>query len=245
MSKLLVSAFVAAGMIVAPASAAPIVFKGDGQNATPGAGATTMTCGSSGVNDFCSTAPGVALEYSVNGIDFTVSAFENFFGNNDGVKTGAIVIQDIQPLDSGLGVISAAEELNGGDDQVQSNGGLNESLLFDFGGDGRNPVTLSNIEFNAGNDRNCSNPGNEGSCGLFDLWVDGLLVAAGVLADDLVAGGWTGFEFEFVANTPGNDPTGFTIAQFDVQEVPIPGALPLLLSGIAGLGFAARRKKTA
>jgi len=32
---------------------------------------------------------------------------------------------------------------------------------------------------------------------------------------------------------------------FDVADVPIPGALPLLLSGIAGLGFSMRRKKRA
>lgn len=38
------------------------------------------------------------------------------------------------------------------------------------------------------------------------------------------------------ANTP-----EFLIAQ--LQEVPIPGALPLFLAGIAGLGFAGRRKK--
>ena len=31
----------------------------------------------------------------------------------------------------------------------------------------------------------------------------------------------------------------------DINDVPIPGALPLLLSGIAGLGFAMRRKKRA
>ena len=30
---------------------------------------------------------------------------------------------------------------------------------------------------------------------------------------------------------------------FDVADIPVPGALPLLLSGIAGLGFAMRRKK--
>lgn len=30
-----------------------------------------------------------------------------------------------------------------------------------------------------------------------------------------------------------------------VNEIPVPGALPLLLAGIAGLGFAARRKKAA
>ena len=30
---------------------------------------------------------------------------------------------------------------------------------------------------------------------------------------------------------------------YDVSEVPVPAALPLLLSGLAGLGFAARRKR--
>ena len=241
MTKLLVSAIVAAGLMVAPASAAQVVFKGAGLNATPGAGSTTSNCGSGGVNDFCSTEPGVGLEYSVSGIDFTVSAFENFFGE----KIGAIVIQDIQPTNSGLGVISDSESRTGGDDQVQSNGGANESLFFDFRGEGRNPIQLSNIEFNSGADRDCSAPGNEGPCGLFDLYVDGMLKVAGVLAEDSVLGGWVGSTFEFVANNPGGDPSGFVIAQFDVQEVPIPGALPLLLSGIAGLGFAARRKKTA
>ncbi len=240
MTKLFVSAIAAAGLLIAPANAATVVFKGDGQNATPVSGATTTNCGSGGVNDFCSTAPGVGIDYSVGGVDFTVSAFEDFFGT----KTGAIVIQDIQPTDSGLGVISAAETLNGGDDQVQSNSGANESLLFDFSASGPNPVQLSNIEFNSGADRNCSSVGSEGPCGLFDLYVDGLLKVAGVLADDLVLGGWIGTTFEFVANNP-VDPSGFVIAQFDVQEVPIPGALPLLLSGIAGLGFAARRKKAA
>ncbi len=40
--------------------------------------------------------------------------------------------------------------------------------------------------------------------------------------------------FEFVD-------TEFVVAQ--ISDIPVPGALPLLLSGLAGLGFAARRKK--
>ena len=245
MNKLLVSAIAAAGLIIAPANAATIVFKGDNQNATPNAiGSTQLNCGSSGNNDYCSTGPGVSLDYSVLGFDFSVDAFENALGPN---RTGAIVIQDVDPLDSGLGVISSTEITNGSNDQVQSNTGANESLLFDFTASGPNPVIISNIEFNSGADRNCSEPPvnqPEGPCGLFDLYIDGNLFAAGLQALDDVLGGWIGTTFEFVANDQTN-PSGFVIAQFDVQEVPIPGALPLLLSGIAGLGFAARRKKAA
>lgn len=243
MTKLLVSAIAAAGLLIAPANAATIVFKGDGLNATPISGATQVDCGSSGdSNDYCSTGPGVALEYDEGNIDFTVSGFEDF----DGAKTGAIVIQDIRPGNSGLGVYSSGEDTEGPDDQVQSRVG--ESLLFDFANTGK-PVTISNIEFNSGADRNCTpSPGGEGPCGLFDLWIDGVLDAAntGVAAVNLLASSFTGTTFEFVARDPANnDNSGWVIAQFDVKEVPIPGALPLLLSGIAGLGFAARRKKTA
>lgn len=35
----------------------------------------------------------------------------------------------------------------------------------------------------------------------------------------------------------------FYLSAMDVSDVPIPGALPLLISGLAGLGFASRRKK--
>jgi hypothetical protein len=33
------------------------------------------------------------------------------------------------------------------------------------------------------------------------------------------------------------------IGDFDISEVPVPAALPLLLSGLAGLGFASRRRR--
>lgn len=242
MTKFVISAIAAVGLLVAPATAAPIVFKGNGITATPtnlGAGATQVDCGSNGDdNDYCSTAPGDSLVYSDGGIDFSVSAFEDFGPN----KIGAVVIQDVKPGNSGLGVISSGESRTGPEDQVQSNAG--ESLLFDFSATGL--VSISNIEFNAGNDTNCSTPGSEGPCGYFNLYIDGILSLAntGIEAVDLLAQSFVGTTFEFVAISKVN-PSGFTIAQFDVSEVPIPGALPLLLSGIAGLGFAARRKKTA
>lgn len=248
MNKLLVSAIAAAGLVVAPANAATVVFKGNDQNAfTTTAVVDTTTCGTTGT-DVCTPgdAAGEAagLSYDVAGVQFTVFGFEDRDGVVDPVfanRDFATVIQDIEPGNSGLGVLSTGELRNGPDDQVQSSAG--ESLFFDFSATG-NPVRLSNFDFNAGADRNCANPGGEGPCGLFDLYIDGVLAFAGLTAVDNVLGGWIGTTFEFVANDP-TDPSGFVIAAFDVQEVPIPGALPLLLSGIAGLGFAARRKKAA
>jgi len=37
--------------------------------------------------------------------------------------------------------------------------------------------------------------------------------------------------------------TEFYVSSITVNDVPIPGAIPLLISGLAGLGFAGRRKK--
>ena len=50
----------------------------------------------------------------------------------------------------------------------------------------------------------------------------------------------TGARFVLTALTAGG---GFTVAQLTVSDVPIPGAIPLLISGIAGLGFASKKKK--
>lgn len=50
------------------------------------------------------------------------------------------------------------------------------------------------------------------------------------------------FTGEAVASVTGNTLPGL---QVSLSEVPIPGALPLLISGIAGLGFASRRRKRA
>ena len=247
MTKLLVSAIAAAGLLVAPASAGTIYFKGaGGLNVTPDS--FVQDCGTVNV-DFCTPSddPAAGLTYTnVEGVTFTVFGFQDGGAVNSDDRDFATVIQDIRPNNSGLGVYSDGESRTGPQDQVQSRAG--ESLMFDFTATGPNDVIISNIEFNSGADRDCQpNPGKEGPCGLFDLYIDGVLEIANtdLEAVNLLETSFVGKIFEFVAKVDDFDNSGFVIARFDVQEVPIPGALPLLLSGIAGLGFAARRKKAA
>ena len=64
-----------------------------------------------------------------------------------------------------------------------------------------------------------------------------------VAAADSLAFLGSGMHFVLEAITQG---AGFTIAQFtvdDVQSIPAPAALPLLLSGVMGLAFATRRRR--
>ncbi len=233
MTKLLTltAAAFAASAIVSTASATTFTFKGDGgAHDTPLGGNAVNDCGTVGT-DICSDDDSLGLTYGKDGIWINVKALNNS-------TTAATLIQDIQPYNSGLGVLSAGE--SGNDDQVQAS--TSESLLFTslFG-----EIAISNIEFNGGHDGDCTPVGSEGECGTFNLVIDGVLSAAntGLTAVNLLAMTFVGTTFEFIAT--GDDTSGFVIAQFDVEAVPLPGALPLLLSGLAGLGFAARRKKAA
>lgn len=223
------AATVAAAFIsLASAHATTFVFKGDGNNVTPlgvdGAD-YAQNCGTGGV-DYCSTGSHEAgLSYSLDGIGLKVLA-------TAGGET-ARVIQDVFPGDSGLGAYS---ESNASDDQTQADSSEAIEFIFD------RAVSLSQVEFNAGGDVNCSTYGGEGPCGDFKLTIDGVFIGA-VAAADTIAFLGSGLHFVLEAITQG---AGFTIAQFtaaDIQGVPAPAALPLLLSGLMGLAFATRRRR--
>ncbi len=193
----------------------------------------TNTC--NGVNisstDICETGSG--LTYTVDGQSVTVTG-----NNSDG---DGLLMQDLWPRNSGLAVVSPGEA--GRDDQVQADEG--EFVLFDFG----RIVELLSIDFNAGNDRDCVNANTtEGPCGSFELYIDGVMVDLGSIfgsdeaTDDIIFGGLFGTVFRIVATGTGKDePSGFAIGSIKIS-VPTPGAAILLLSGLAGLGLARRRR---
>ena len=228
-------------MAASAANATTFVFKGDGLNVTPEGVLGTdfiQDCGTVGT-DFCSLPDHSAgLAYLRDGINLTVRAFA------DSAVAGpqpTRLIQDVSPTDSGLGAFS---EMTNSDDQTQFDAG--ESIEFDFG---MNSVTVVDVEFNAGGDTNCTNNaggGGEGSCGRFmlEIFDVGDMMILSTIIDitniDMLPLLGTGARFLLTALDQGS---GFTVAQLTVSEVPIPGAIPLILSGIAGLGFASRQKK--
>lgn len=234
MKKLLASA--AAGLALAAmtgaahAAAVTIVFQNPGAD-TPVSGNFTTggTCNGISISgaDLCTVDDALGFDYAKDFATLNVTAL-----NGSGVTS---LIQDLAPTNSGLGVLSPGESSS--DDQVQLS--TNESLLFDFGTD----VFLLGIDFNAGADRDCATPGGEGPCGTFDLFVDGSLFGSYTALDDMVFSSIEGSLFEVVATGPLNG--GFSIGSITVGEVPVPGAAILLLSGVAGLGAASRRRKSA
>jgi hypothetical protein len=242
MIKSLTATFAAAALLVAPASATTFVFKGDGNNVTPnGVSGIDFDEDCASNDDICSIDHNAGLTYSLGGIDVQVRAF----AGGDGSGTANLgdptrLIQDRRPGNSGLGAFS---ETDPADDQTQFDSGEAIEFIFD------REYTVKDVEFNAGGDDDCTataGGGGEGPCGeilieIFDI--DDMLISSTVLDItniDLLAVLGTGARFVLTALTPG---AGFVVAQFTV--IPVPGALPLLLSGLAGLGFAARRRKQA
>lgn len=235
--RYMAAALAAAGLMAVPANATTFVFKGDGGYDAP-LGNSQACATVSPIQDLCTVVHKDGFSYSKDGIDFTATAYAGVNGLADiNDAHAARLIQDLSPSDSGLGAFSEPNSIS--DDQTQFQSKEAISFVFD------KVVHLTDVEFNAGGDTNCSTYGNEGPCGYFRLFIDG--VDYGLkLAEDLIASLGIGKAFVLIAfDMPNDEPGGFTIAQFTVSQVPVPAALPLLLSGLAGLGFASRRRKTA
>lgn len=221
-------ALAAATVMSATAHASTVSFVFDG--ALPGpmpvdspVNATTP-CGSPGF-DFCDV-DGAGLDYSKSGVSFTA------LGLADSIPS--VIIQDIQGLNQGLGVLS-----EGRFNLDQINFDANESILFTF----NEEVTLRNVELNNGTGDDCPIVGSEGGCGVFDLVIDRGLdtetTLSAIVAIAVLQGGWTGTTFEFVAASAGQ---GFSIAAFDVS-MPLPAAFTLFLAGIGGISMVRRKTK--
>lgn len=232
MKKHLLSAAAAIGMAVSfgTAQAAPvtIVFQNPGAD-TPVAGNFTTggTCNAVNVSgaDLCTVDDTLGFDYSVSGVDLNVTAI-----NGSGPTS---LLQDLAPTNSGLAVLSPGE--GSSDDQVQLSSNEALEFMFDM------PVVLEAMDFNAGADRDCSNPGSEGPCGTFDLFVDGNFFSSYNAMDDMSFGSISGTVFRVVATGPLDG--GFTVGSITVSQVPVPAAGLLLLSGLGGLSAVGRRRK--
>lgn len=177
---------------------------------------------------------GVASGSSINisGVNMTfVSNFNPYFDDVSGGKP------------AGLGVCrtltAAAQCRDAGDDSVDGDFGVNEQIiiLFDDG-----PFSVREVSFRDGN-HNLLNNDNVGlvTWGVYDAI--GALMASGTASFAEVIGMAAA---GFFSNVNG---IGFTFHDTEfyvenISDVPTPAALPLLISGIAGLGFAMRRSKS-
>ena len=240
---------VAALSFSASAANAAITFDFTGVGADRPTNMDNVQTGAAGCNGFVVSSGDLCTIDNGRGFDFEQSTITlNAVGlANDVAVT---LQQDLAPADaSGLAVLSPGEV--GADDQIQVRSG--ESIRF-TATDSAVPggvATLIAVDFNNGVDTDCADSSAEGPCGNFTLLVDGVAVLENVPAlDDMMLAGFAGTVFEFIAvGVPGQGDTensGFTIGTLTFDQdlsVPVPAALPLLLSGVAGLGFASRRRR--
>lgn len=170
------------------------------------------------------------LNLSSGGINLLITA-ATFVDNGGGSGTidllGPTDAAELRFNAAGMGVSFD------GTDGAQIDGmGANDLAIFDFG----QTVSLDLIQFAAANQND-----------EFVLFVGNSLAALTSFSfldipqpSDQVAPGVIG-RFFGIGALEDND--NYRIASVDVSEVPIPGAIPLFLAGLAGLSFARRQRR--
>ena len=221
MKKLITAAVLAGAMTLGSANAALIDFANDADTV----GERGLTSGDP------ITIDGVNLILSASGSDgnalfpYLDESLDGGFGNPAGLGVCRLLDDNAQCDDTG-------------DDSIDGDGDLIETITIAFA-DG--PIDIDGISFRNGahnliNDSDLLvnfvvSGGADATSGTDSFANVVALFAAGL--DDV-----TSLSFSF-AGAQGSD---FYIESL---TVPVPGALPLLLSGIAGLGLAGRRKRAA
>ena len=195
-----------------------------------------------------------AATFTFNGLGGDLGKDETFTDGADFVT--AIAINTEEPEApvlhqglTGLGVTTGAPD----SDQLD-NVGDDEAIVFDFGAAAfLESITLTlalsfdDIELYGTNDGAVAAITSGG--------LDAITSISTLLATATGGGGpvtidLTGIATAYrylIATIPGGSGDGFRVKSVSatVSEVPVPAALPLLVSGLAGLGFAMRRKKAA
>ena len=220
MKKLIAIATVAAGLAFSPAQAAVLDFANEadtnGERALTNPGALTLD--------------GVALEitsFDTMGTATTFDDVEAFFPYLDAGNAGLGVCQNI----------TAARQCNpGNDDNITMREGVDVAFA-----DGVARDILDLVFRDA--DHNLIHAMNDN--GMVRIFTDNgtmdFLFTAAIAAaqgGDAFFQNTTFIGFDFID-------TQFYVSAITVSDVPIPGAIPLLLSGLAGLGFASRKRKAA
>jgi hypothetical protein len=201
---------------------------------------------SAGIIDFANFAAGneqgvvSGTSLNIDGVNMTFSAGDVY---DDGIYNP--YFDDIaNGKPAGLGVCRVLDGsqqcADSGDDSIDGDLGISEyvAIIFDDG-----PFSVLDISFRDGT-HNLLNTDNVSLLNWAILDGVGGVISSGVdTFSNVLALATSGFFANVAGIGFGYIDTEFYIES--ISDVPLPGAIPLLISGLAGLGFASRKKKAA